>query len=89
MRTIDKDVYFRDALSTVNVIKKRQFADERWSKGRMISSIAWSPHVRQCINDISLVSVYLYPSLLSLSLSPASRNGISFVLSIRKYYIRS
>ena len=72
VRTID--IYFRDALSTVNVIKKRQFADERWTKGRMISSIAWSPHVRQCINGTSLVSL----SPLSLSLQHQGMVSVSY-----------
>ena len=43
---------FSNVLSSINVIKKRQFQDERWSKGRMVSSIAWSPHVSNiCIDS--------------------------------------
>jgi dynein intermediate chain len=34
----------KDVLSTINIVRKKQFSDERWTKGRMISSIAWSPH---------------------------------------------
>ena len=33
-------------LASINVVRKKQLSDSRWTKGRIVSSMAWSPHVR-------------------------------------------
>lgn len=36
---------FSTALGSLNVIKKRQFSDDRWTRGRIVSAVDWSTHV--------------------------------------------
>ena len=65
---------YSDGLS-INVSKKRQFFDERWTKGKIVSSIAWSPHV--CV----YLYLYMYMYNMNSSSPIAQWYGISILLS--------
>lgn len=42
---MDKEEEGEDLLlASINVVRKKQLSDSRWTKGRIVSSMAWSPH---------------------------------------------
>ncbi len=36
---------FREALSSLKIVKKKVFVDERWSQNRNVTAMDWSSHV--------------------------------------------
>ena len=56
------------ALGSLNVIKKKQFSDDRWTRGRIVSAIDWSPHVstHDHVHDHTSVELLTYHTLYVL-----------------------
>ncbi len=44
----------RETLSSLKMVKKKVFVDERWSQNRNVTAIDWSAHVCMCVIAIGL-----------------------------------